>query len=181
MLDILTKIPAIDQDSITIVGKPWDIFDDSVYFNLYPDRLIGGYPLVSVQTSILNNKVVEMSFCGELGVTIGQIIDRTGEPNYVINVHGGEPGGLNIKLLNTEKGIETSYSTIKVPEILKANVDPRINIECLSYFFPDLWQNSQFIGLFAKAPIGSDPFQALRQWKGYGNIEEKYPVWNPYP
>jgi hypothetical protein len=183
MIDALPQIKSVEQDSITTVGKPWMIFNDVVRFNLSDaNRSIGKTPLIMVQAFIANDKVVEMSFCGDLGISFGQAVYRTGVPKNIITMYRGEQGGMFVIALNPPEGIEFSYHTRYVPTKYKLEINPDIQLRCLIYFDPPFYEKMLEVGLFSEGYYnGLETTKIMYPWNGYGSIDDKYPLRTPAP
>ncbi len=174
-LDILSQLPIVEQDSLVVVGRPWQLFDDTLRFSLSPPGFLSRRPAVYGEAEILDGRVAELTLCGQLRITFGDVVGRTGPPNIIITVSGGEQGGLIVTALNPSLGLEYGYGTNYVPTDLRSELSPEIELSCLTYFDPALYDQMLDAGLFANgyAPL---PRMLLQPWAGYGSLDELYPI-----
>jgi hypothetical protein len=174
MLKILETNPNVVEDSIIEIGRPWNIYDDTVDFTMYPNWL--NQPATWVDTYIKDNIVVDMTFCGNLDTTLGDLVNKLGEPESVIVTRGGEVGGLVLGMIHPDNGVYYWYWTGSIPDDRRTDIYPEIKIGCLGYFDPGLYDVMLEAGLFSQGEFsGEDTLKIMYHWAGYGSIEEKYP------
>jgi hypothetical protein len=179
IVPILQAIPGIDPDSIGNRGFPIEIFDDVYFFDLHKS--------LEGEIWLLDNRVSEILLTPKkngytkkysLGLTLGEIIDKYGEPDYVLLVRQLGPGLLPISdamhpimvLINAERGIVTVYDAYYFPEKVRNLITADIKISYLKYFFPDDFDRLLEAGAFSFF----DTRIKLQPWHGYG----EYPAIN---
>jgi hypothetical protein len=172
---LLGDIALVDKNSIVVRGKPWDIFDEVIYFKL---RSRG----ITADIYFLEGKVSMIVFSGDLDITLGKVVVEYGEPEYIANVplYGGMPlagtFSYGITAFESEQGLAFAYDTRDLPKKLKTEITPDIRITLFFYFDPGVFSKLLESGLFFRLQNGGiDAQKSLMPWTGYGNIEEKYP------
>lgn len=172
MEEIISTTDYVIESSITHAGGG-SIFDNRIYFDMSSPNNSRG--LITVYTYIKNKNVVEMQFCGDINISIGDIVQITGNPQSVITL--SYERGLLIGLLNSKIGIQYWYDMGKNQE---SEINENSNISCITYYdqnlYDDLLASSQFSqGFYSK----EETLQIMTPWSGYGDIEEKYPFREP--
>lgn len=177
IVPILQTIPGIDQDSIGNRGYPIEIFDDYYFFNWHNH--------IEGEIWLLDNRVSSIIFTPKtngytpkysLGLTVGEIIDKYGEPDYVLRVRQLGPGPLPISdamhpikvLINTERGIVMKFDAYYLPEKVRNLVTADIEISYLEYFFSNDFDRLLEIGAFSYF----NTRVKLQPWHGYGEYPE---------
>jgi hypothetical protein len=175
LIDNIYDLSFIEKDSIITNGGPWDIFDDRVFFT-YSDIVVHGVAHFN------DNVLSDISFDGELGTSVGDVVDSFGEPDFVINVPvtGGIPGYPDTSYVLTfiykELGISFAYGTSDLPKRWKENLEPEIPIKFINFFDPKIFDQMVESGLFGQSVLtGEQTLKYLRPWSGYGSIQDKYP------
>ncbi len=171
MLDILRELSIVDQD-IAILSA-WNIYDGGVNFYLYPD---GFYKHnVVVDSRFIENKVAEISFCGEPGISFGDVVKKVGEPKNII-ILGSPSGGHFVTAVNEDIGVQFTYDTANIPLQLRTKIAPEIPIKCLIYFAPDFYEEMLEAGFFAMGHLNAEQtLKAMRSWIGYGDLKNYTP------
>ncbi len=182
IVPILQTIPGIDPDSIGNRGFPVEIFDDEIfddyYFFDWHNHIEGEIWLLDNRVSfiILTPKTKGYVPKYSLGLTVGDIIEKYGEPDYVLRVRQLGPGPLPISdamhpfvaLIYTEQGIAMEYDAYYLPERVRNLVTGDIKIFKLKYFFPGDFDRLLDIGGFSYF----DTRIKLQPWHGYGEYPE---------
>ena len=174
LLADLKNIPTIVEDSIYIYGQS-DIFDNLVCFSL-PSK-------VEAEVYIIKDKVVLILFKGKPGITIGQVIEQIGQPEYIITnptaVHVSFGLSLNILVhgIYLSKGIGFRYDSGKYNIALKSKITPERKLDLFYYFDPNLYLQLAETGMFGHGAniTPQKALMLLQPWSGYGVIGEKYP------
>lgn len=174
LLDEIKKLSFVDQESIKIISRPGYFFNEKIIFVIYSKTFLKNENIL-VEAQLINDIVVELTFAGALGVTIGEITELTGHPDYITNFRGGEQGGNKITLIDIKNGISFSYLTNKIPSYLRTTVDPKIQLMWLTYFSPQLWNRSEYKDLYIPGYKESQSIDNLYTWRGYGNLFTLYP------
>lgn len=170
MLAILKKLPIVDQN-IAILS-PWDIYDGGVNFYLYPS---GFYKHnVVVESRFIEDKVADIRFCGNPGVSFGDVVEKIGEPkNIVITISFG---GRFVTAVNEDIGVWFSYNTSDISKPLQAKISPEIPIKCLVYFAPEYYDEMLAAGTFSAGFLDAEQtLETMRPWTGYGDLSKYMP------
>lgn len=168
MLAILRELPIVDQN-IAILSA-WQIYDGGLNFYLYPN---GPYKHnVVVESRFIENKVAELSFCGDPGVSFGDVVINVGEPTSIV-ILGSPSGGNLITAVNEEIGYQLIYDTANIPRQLRTKISPEIKIRCLIYFAPEFYYELLEAGLVAMGQLNAEQtLKAMHPWVGYGDLEQ---------
>jgi hypothetical protein len=171
MLAILRELPIVDQNIAVL--SPWKIYDGGLNFYLYPN---GFYKHnVVVESRFIKSKVANIGFCGNLSVSLGDVIERTGEPNSIIII-GSPSGGSFVTAINEDIGIRFTYDTANIPKHLRAEIAPEIPIKCLIYFAPEFYDEMLEAGSFSAGHLNAEQtLKAMRPWVGYGDLNQYIP------
>lgn len=174
LLDILSTILIVNQDSVTVTQSINSIFDERIYFTMGkgPKRLaldngdtVSQDYLWSGDIAILNGKAVQIILNGDLGITFQQLIDIFGEPDYVIPSY--TPGWhIWVEAINPSKGLDFGYRAGD----LHSELAPDTPVDQIKLFdaklYDDMVQNKMFFYLLS----GSANIEEYG-WKGYGSID----------
>jgi hypothetical protein len=167
LLSIVANHPLIDKDTVTQVGYPWNIFDDTVYFTF-------GRSKINVEALILDNKVATLILTGDMGVTFGQLIEKTGDPEGVI-ILSSPDGGSFVIAVNHSNGVSFAYETSSLRGKYRSEISPEIPIRWLTLFNPKQFHDLLEAGIFSMGAYNADEtLEIMHPWVGYGSIEEKY-------
>lgn len=167
LLKIISTLPNVNQDSITIFDEPYNIFDGRVFFSLYKEPSDKN-PLVNISVYTIDQKVAVISFSGKLGIKFQDVVDAFGEPEFVFTAWPRE-NGVGIGFINSSRGIVFSYLATSE----KSNISPETEIMTLELFNTNLYQKLLETNWLIP---GYDEF-ILYPWNDYGEIEERY--WPP--
>jgi len=183
LLAELATLTFVDQQSITVTNAPWTIFENGVYFSLYPRKSFwtsSSRSRADGQASILSGKVVELSLCGEFGITFGQVEEEIGQPISVISFKNPFTGGIWINAFNEHVGAELWFDTTNSPSQLEGQLSRDTPIDCLVLFDPEVFLAMQDAGLFTGGHYDADETREIMYpWVGYGLINELYPPRTP--
>lgn len=171
MLAILKDLPIVDQNIATL--SPWLIYDGGLNFYLYPS---GFYKHnVVVESRFIQGKVAEVNFCGDPGVSFGDVVEKIGEPKNII-ILGSPSGGRLVTAINEGSGVQFTYDTANIPRKLREKIAPEIPIKCLMYFAPEFYDKILEAGLIAMGHLNAEQtLKAMRPWVGYGDLEQYMP------
>jgi hypothetical protein len=166
-LKIISTLPNVDQASITTSTTNGGLFDEVISFQLY------GNPgkkdsLVTISARTKNQKIVFMTFQGDLGSTFQNIFEAFREPDSVSCLWTFD-GGINTHFINSVQGLEiTQYFSSE-----KSKVSADTQVRNLSLFDPDQY------GTYLESDLLTGDYRGfiMYPWKGYGKIEDLY--WPP--
>jgi hypothetical protein len=166
-LKIISALPNVDQNSIAVFDEPGgDLFDGRILFHFYR-VLKDENSLVKISARTKNQRIVFMTFQGDLGLTFQDVSDLFGEPDLVSSLWTFD-GGINVHFINSVQGIEiTSYFKSE-----RSTVSSDTEINVLSFFATDMYERLLRSSLFV-----ADETFILYPWTGYGKIEDHY--WPP--
>lgn len=171
MLAILRELPIVDQN---IAGlSPWKIYDGGLMFYLYPS---GFYKHnVVVDSRFIQNKVAEISFCGDPGISFGDVVEKTGKPKNII-VLGSPSGGSFVIAINEDIGVQFAYDTANISKELRTKIAPEIPIKCLIYFAPEFYSEMLDAAQFSAGHLNAEQtLMVMRPWVGYGDLDQYMP------
>jgi hypothetical protein len=175
MLAILKELPIVDQDSIAVAISPWKIYDGKIIFFLYPSPILKNRHEAYVQSNILKGKVSDIGFCGNLGTSFGNVVEKIGEPKSII-ILGSPSGGSFVNAVNEDIGVQFTYDTADIPRQLRAKIAPEIPIKCLVYFAPEFYDLMLEAAQFSAGHLNAEQtLNAMRPWNGYGDLEQYMP------
>lgn len=161
---IIEELPSIDQDSIVNVGKPWNTFDNRIYVSVSRN--------LDLETYILNDRVAMMGFSGALSMSFGQFIEIIGYPDNIITI-GGHDGSISVIALYPEKGV--GYASILNESDLQ--IQQSDDVYSLTLFDPKRFIDILDAGMFSNGFYNASQMQEMMYpWKGYGSVEELYPL-----
>lgn len=174
---ILSELPEVDGDTVSIQREPWFIFTNIIHFE-FKSRDVTG------RVYIVNNLVVAIGFDGNMGITISEAFAFLGEPSYVINLptYGGPPlhGTVSsgIIIINPTVGYRISYNTrdLSLSQKLQGQIQPEIELDDIEYFSPAVYDEWIDAGYFSYLKLdGEQTREHLIPWDGYGDLALKYP------
>ena len=172
------QIASFDEvvpDSIVYPGNPQQFSDDVLWFELYPN--IFNESSVYASAEFIADRTVSILFCGQ-DDTIGDAIEKFGEPDYLVVTPDSEYGGWMVDLVYPETGVHFFYSTSEVD--YRTELTPDIKIGCLVIFDPNIYPDMLEGGFFSQFHFdGQDTLKILYPWRGYRDIEEAYPFREP--
>lgn len=182
-LGILSRLRIVDQASVTEVGASGMLWHRTVFFSLYPGRsqgnfLVGRRAWASAEANTLDDKIGDLWLCGNIGVTFGDVIQRSGEPESILTMADYFSGGLWGNAINPTKGVAFSFETQRNAQ---AELGPETKVRCLLLFDPGIYRRMLEAGSFSGGDY--DAVQVLKilyAWDGYGRLLEKYPPRSPY-
>lgn len=131
----ISALPNVAQASIQVqADSPGSMFDETIIFQYY--RAVGDQDtLVRISARTKNQKIVMMTFQGDLGLTFEELAVTFGEPEYVSS-HWTFDGGINVHFINSAHGFEVvSYFSSE-----RRGVSPETAIKLLTLFDPTLYQ-----------------------------------------
>ncbi|MGD2026500.1 MAG: hypothetical protein PVI99_01675 [Anaerolineales bacterium] len=162
-------------DSIVYPGNPQQFFDVVLWFELYPN--IFNESSVYASAEFIGGRIFSILFCGQ-DDTIGDAVEKFGEPDYLVVTPDSEYGGWTVDLVYPETGIHFFYSTSEVD--YRTEITPDIKISCLVIFDPNIYPDMLDSGFFSQYNFnGEDTLKILYSWRGYGELEEMYPFREP--
>jgi hypothetical protein len=170
MLTILKELPNVDTDSVTVTNSPWQIYDSGINFFLYPSPIFENRHDAYSQANIIQDKVVNLAFCGDIGISFGDITKKIGEPKNIV-IGPSLSGGQFVIAINQDIGFQFWYDTTNIPKPSRDEITPEIQIDCLVYFDPNLYQDMLEIGVFSMGHLDAKgTLDAMQPWTGYGEI-----------
>lgn len=113
--------------------------------------------------------VRELWLVNNLGISLGDLSDEIGEPDYVISLpFTGGGNTIIIIYANSGVSIQLSYET--------ETIDSKSEIITLMLFDPADYYRLVSEGKFSQGGYNAEETQEIMYpWKGYGGIEESYP------
>lgn len=167
LMDILNRLQFIDQEGIISDSGPWSIFENKIIFQSN-DRDFLGYAFLQ------NGRIVGLEFSGEFSTTFSQLVDQTGEPDYIIN--NPVRDFFVITAINKQLGVSFSFATIDVPKKYRGELFPDTLVSMITYFDPNIYDQMLEAGLFSQGHMDREvTIKYMHPWDGYGSIEKKYP------
>jgi len=171
MLSILEQIPEVQAGSIWSKGESWNSFNDVARFSLSNK--------VDVEVYFYNNKVALMYFYGKTRVTIGDMINKVGEPENLLTIYlaygpfrlDGSPHKI-VYLLNPEKGIAYRYDSLDIPKSWRSEIRPDIKISGIDYFDPGVYHSLLEVGMFPMGDISKETLDRMKPWTGFGKLPD---------
>lgn len=174
VLIILSNLQVIDSKSIIISGPVLGIFDESIEFQIKSQPGIGSIKIKG-KAMFQSNQLSALHFYNtDIGITFGDVTELIDLPNEVITI-GSRNGTPMVRLIKTSKGV--SFGNSMGHEI---NISPETSIDFLLLFPPDKYET------ILQSRILVDGFYDVTEtkkitypWKGYGNLDELYPMQLP--
>lgn len=166
LLKILTNVSSVDQGSIFSQKRSNYGFDEVVVFDANVDltKYIFGN---NAEAWLINDKVVELLFQGDSGITLMQAIQKLGAPDHVYADFQIEITAIDIEIFFKEKGVIVGFS-LKSPE---ADIVPDQKLDLIGLVDPNLYQKILESGEFTHGKLKDTKFIL---WNGYGKIKDKY-------
>ena len=176
VLQILSGLPVVDQESILVMDQPWNIFDNQIFFTLDLGNGFGQTEGSYSVVEITDERVSVLMLCGELNTTIGEIVEIIGDPEGLISDRD-IAGGRYVILVNPGKGVYYWYSTAEVPRDMELTITPNIEVECLGLFDSAMYEEILDAGMLSMGHLNAEEtLKMMYPWGGYGNLDEKYPL-----
>ncbi len=175
LLEIIENLPDIDPESIQNNNRPWDIFDNQIFFSFRQGWTLEQRPKLRGYVDIADGIVSVLMFCGEINTTIGALVEKVGEPEFIISGNN-IGGGRTVIMTNSQKGVSFSYTT----ELSKLEMTPDTQIDCVQLFDPSMYEKMLEAKLFSAGYYNAEEtLKVMYPWNGYGNLDEKYPPRQP--
>lgn len=175
LLKILGTFPDIDQETIEITDTADNVFDHNVYFSFRQSWTLGHHRKLIANADIANDKVGALIFCGEINITIGELVEQIGEPENIISGNN-IGGGRGVILTLPVKGLAFWYTA----KLSNLEITPDTQIDCIEIFYPALYYEMLDIGSFSAGYYNAEEtLRVMYPWDGYGNLDEKYPPRQP--
>ncbi len=168
MLDIIKALPSVNQKSINYIDHP-GLYSDSRYdLYLFPNLLRSNEGDINIQIDIKNGNVVRTLFTGKMNLTVGEVVEKLGEPTNIITTRTqGDYVGIDVMICNTEIGYGIGLPWfLEEKDLLLSDT----KIVGLEFFDITLFQDMVDAGIYS----GS-----IYLWDGYGNVYQKYPLREP--
>jgi len=179
LLKILENSAVVDQRSIQNVNQPWNIFDNQILFSFERSWILNQQPKIRSYAYITDNKVSELTICGELGISMGDIVSEIGEPESIIS-GDNVSGDRTVILISSQKGIQYRYSTNPGLNELQYEISQSTEIDCFTLFDPNLYEKMLEAKRFSNGYYNAEEtLRVMYPWNGYGNLDEKYPPRQP--
>jgi hypothetical protein len=165
---ILTDLEIIKQPFID--GKrPGGGFDDYIYFD-FAGEMSGGRGWIDFR----EDKVILISLEGRWDLTIQEAISSFGIPQSVLAERAGEFEA--ISFFYPQDGIVFGRRFSQGP----SEVRPKDHIYEVNFFDPTQYEQLLEAGFFNYSAISaSEVFQRMRNWEGYGTIDEYLSIPTP--
>ena len=175
LLKILENLPDVDPETIRTTNQAWNIFDNQIYFSFHQGWTLSQRPKLRGEAYITNNIVSELTFCGDILITMGEIVKQIGEPESIISGNNFY-GGRTVILVHSQKGVSFWYTT----ELDELEITPDTRIGCLRVFDPLLYEEMLEAKFFSNGYYNAEEtLKVMYSWDGYGNLDEKYPPRQP--
>jgi len=165
VLKILATLENVDKKSIREV-EFGGAYAERLMFNMNTGVL---FRPQYVTLSFKENRVGSIGFWGDLNLTLGQMVELTGQPEWVDR--WWDRVGYEFELLNPKQGVTFGMIVEEGQEITEKD-----RITGVELFSPDEFQ--LLVDSHMIAPRGSfvELMRKVTPWTGYGNIDEKYPM-----
>jgi len=166
LLKILANVSSIDHSSIFSQKQSNYKFDDVVFFSTGKDWT--GYSYRNrAEAWLIRDKVVELGFSGDAGITLAHAIQKLGTPDHVYAFNQTENSAINVEVFFKEQGVVVGFSL----NSLESEIVPDQNIDSLHLIDPNLYQQVLESGQFTNAGYN---YEEPIPWSGYGKIKDKY-------
>jgi hypothetical protein len=178
-VQIISSLSFIDKESVLITKKPWNIFDNQIFFSFTArSGFKNKNPRLS-EIDVLDGLVRVFTLCGELHTTMGEIVQEIGEPEMIVS-GGSIAGGRDVILIKPKEGVSYWYNTKDVPKAVEFEINQQIEVQCLSLFDPAIFEELLDAGMFSMGHYNAEEtMRVIYPWAGYGNLDEKYPPRQP--
>jgi hypothetical protein len=173
LLQILGNPSSVDQNSIRNENQPWNIFDNQIFFSLNQVSVLAKE--TKIQVYLTHEIVSDMNICGDLQISMGDIVDQVSEPKSIFS-NNNIAGDRTIVLVDPNSGIAYWYSTDPKLKESQYEINPETKIGCLGIFDPNLYEKMLDAKRFSNGIYDrEETLKAQYPWNGYGNLNEKYP------
>ena len=175
LLKILENLPDVDQASIQNDNRPWDIFDNQIFFSFRQGWTLSQRPKIRGFVYTTNNIVSDLTICGEIMTSMSRLVEEIGEPEHIIS--GNDiGGGRTVILIDSQNGVSYWYTT----ELNNLEINPDTQIDCFEIFDPSLYEKMLEAKFFSNGYYNAEEtLKVWYPWDGYGNLDEKYPPRQP--
>jgi hypothetical protein len=170
-LQIVSNLDGIDPGKTEDLGAPWDIFSQQIWFYLYTDGSLAKDQTLGA-LYFIDNKAAMLLLDDNIGRTFGELVEMTGVPEFIVSTY--HPGGDSVIAINPAQGVAFEFKA------KRDNLEQDTKIESLMLFDPAHYQNLLETGMFSWSQYnGEETMEVAYPWKGYGSIEELYPLRMP--
>ena len=171
----LNNLEIVQIDSILLNKGKWSIFENQSFFQITNSN-------IQSTAYFIEEKIVLLDFWGDLDITFEQIMDLVGEPEYIINIpmSVGVPGfpttSFSVNVIYPTSGILIVYNTRDLEKNKRSVISPDIQIKLLALFDPSIYDQLLEEGLLSQSMLDrEETLKYMRDWKGFGDLNEKYP------
>jgi hypothetical protein len=166
-----------------IVPGKTTIYDGVITYDIESGWLFNRRLDVWAQAFWTSDTVIKyVDICGDedqIDTTIGDLIEKSGEPEFIIS-GGNHLGGKDVILIHPKKGVSYWYQTNSLPVDRQAEISADIQIRCLGLFDPTMYSAMMDAGLFSMGFYNAEEtMRVMYSWEGYGNLAQKYPSRQP--
>ena len=168
-LQVIKGLDGIDSEKTNVITAPWKVFNKQIWFYLYSSSWLN-----TKQTDgavyFINDKVVALSLHRNVGITFGEMVERTGEPVTIISLpfNGANPVVMAIIPL---QGVEFEFYAKSNDEL-----QPETEIDNVMFFDSAHYEDLLDAGMFSLGGYDAEATQRIMYtWRGYGDIKELYP------
>ncbi len=180
LLRILDGLPVVNQDSIQNAHQPWSIFDNKIDFAIHQDAATNQRPKIYGYAYLINDIVSQLTICGEIHTSMGDIVEATGQPENILSGDLIEQPGRLVILINPQKGISYWYTAQKTRNSQRYEITPDVSIGCIDMFNPILYEKLLDAKLLSSGHFNAEEtLKVMYPWSGYGDLDEKYPPRQP--
>lgn len=170
-LQIIPAIKEIDSNSVEPLGAPWNQYSQQILFHLYPE-LSNAKVQTDGHLDFMESKVAALTLRRNIHKTFEEMFEITGEPELVIPIPF--PQGPSVMAISPSKGVVYNFLA------RSGNLKPDTEIETVILFDPKRYQELLNAGLFSWGEwSGEDTLKMAYPWKGYGYVEDLYPIRYP--
>lgn len=165
-LDILANLPFVGKSTLQDKGR-YLSYDNVIYFWIYPKSGEKG-EIINGGAYILGGNVVLLSFSGDLGLSLKDVIDQIGEPESVYGVSSGQV--ISINYLNSKNGVWMANLPDAIQtQLLQFESTPETELHEIGFFAPanfeTIWDTQLLSMGFSKS------INDIQPWNGYGNLD----------
>ncbi|HJS19228.1 MAG TPA: hypothetical protein VJ785_10795 [Anaerolineales bacterium] len=165
---IVRELTNVDQTKIDELTYSGEVFDKWIRFYIVRDDLLTKKQTIGA-LYFIDDRLAVILLLANVGGTFGEMVEMVGEPEVILSLQ--HPEDIQIKAILPSKGI--SFDSYARSDQFSAET----RIDNVMLFDPSQYEQLLDAAMFSLGKYGAaDTKKMMHPWRGYGSIEELYPL-----